>query len=96
MFIQLTGIYPDMMFLYFNTGRDKLITPGNSIWKLFPSIFTKLSGQFVLTHVMIDTPDRKSCYIRSLFFQPVFSSLTLLVPDLPALVLQDHRPLPLH
>ena len=67
MLIQLAGIYPDMVFFNLNTSRDKLIAPENSIWKLFPSVLAKLSGQFLLVHVMIDTPDRKGLYTSSLF-----------------------------
>ena len=41
MSIQLTVIYPDMIFLHLTTSRNKLIIPGNGIWKLFPAVLTK-------------------------------------------------------
>ena len=54
-FIQFTGINADMMFLYHDTGRNELITSGNGIRKLFPSVFTKLSRQFFLFQIVINT-----------------------------------------
>ena len=54
-FIQFTGINADMMFLYHDTGRNELITSGNGIRKLFPSVFTKLSRQFFLFQILINT-----------------------------------------
>ena len=66
-FIQFTGINADMMFLYHDTGRNELITSGNGIRKLFPSVFTKLSRQFFLFQIVINTFYCQPCYISRFF-----------------------------
>ena len=67
MFIQFTGINADMMFLYHDTGRNELITSGNGIRKLFPSVFTKLSRQFFLFQIVINTFYCQPCYVSRFF-----------------------------
>lgn len=78
-FIQFTGINADMMFLYHDTGRNELITSGNGIRKLFPSVFTKLSRQFFLFQIVINTFYCQPCYI-SRFFPGCFSFWVLSIP----------------
>ena len=56
-----------MMFLYHDTGRNELITSGNDIRKLFPSVFTKLSRQFFLFLIVINTFYCQPCYISRFF-----------------------------
>ena len=68
-----TGINADMMFLYHDTGRNELITSGNGIRKLFPSVFTKLSRQFFLFQIVINT-----FYCQPCLCQPLFSWLFFL------------------
>lgn len=55
------------MFLYHDTGRNELITSGNGIRKLFPSVFTKLSRQFFLFQIVINTFYCQPCYISRFF-----------------------------
>lgn len=70
MSIFFVGIDSDMMFLYLNFGRNKAISSGYGIRKLFSAVFAKLCSEFFLCHVMVDPFYGKPDISRS--FLPFF------------------------
>lgn len=67
MSIFFVGINSDMMFLYLNFGRNKAISSGYGIRKLFPAVFAKLCSEFFLCHVMVNPFYGKPRHILFLF-----------------------------